>query len=107
MRHVIRSPEDLGQVIRAVRKSTSLRQDDMAAAVGVSRQFAVDAERGKPTVQLGKVLQLLHELGIELSARIPEEASRSLAALQERPRRPREIPAPGGSRHGPTESGGQ
>jgi y4mF family transcriptional regulator len=84
MKHPIHSAEDLGLVIRAVRKSTHLRQDDLAAVVGVSRQFTVDVEKGKPTVQLGRVLLLLRELGIALNVEIPDEASRTLSMLQSR-----------------------
>lgn len=69
-------------VIRAVRKSTRVRQDDLAGAVRVSRQFTHDVEQGKPTVQLGRVLLLLEELGIALNVDIPDEASRTLATLQ-------------------------
>lgn len=84
MKHPIHSAEDLGLVIRAVRKSTRVRQDDLAGTVQVSRQFAIDVERGKPTVQLGRVLLLLQELGIELNVEIPEDASRILSALKAR-----------------------
>jgi transcriptional regulator with XRE-family HTH domain len=87
MKHPINSAADLGLVIRAVRKSTHVRQDDLAGAVRVSRQFTHDVEQGKPTVQLGRVLLLLRELGIALNVDIPDEASRTLATLQ--PSRPR------------------
>lgn len=87
MKHPINSAADLGLVIRAVRKSTRVRQDDLAGAVRVSRQFTHDVEQGKPTVQLGRVLLLLEELGIALNVDIPDEASRTLATLQ--PPRPR------------------
>ncbi len=81
MKHAIQSAEELGRVIRAVRKSSQVRQDDLAAVVGVSRQFTVDVEKGKPTVQLGRVLRLLQELGIELSVDIPLAASNELEQL--------------------------
>jgi y4mF family transcriptional regulator len=84
MKHAIQSSEELGLVIRAVRKSTQVRQDDLAAMVGVSRQFAVDVEKGKPTVQLARVLRLLRELGIELSVDIPSAASKELELLTRR-----------------------
>jgi transcriptional regulator with XRE-family HTH domain len=82
MKHPIHSAADLGLVIRAVRKSTHVRQDDLAGAVRVSRQFTHDVEQGKPTVQLGRVLLLLKELGIALNVDIPDEASRTLSTLQ-------------------------
>lgn len=81
MKHNIHSTEELGLIIRAVRKSTKVRQDDLAAIVGVSRQFTVDVEKGKPTVQLARVLRLLKELGIELSVDLPLDASTELEKL--------------------------
>jgi y4mF family transcriptional regulator len=90
MKHSILTATDLACVIRAVRKSVHVRQDDLAGAVGVSRQFAVDVEKGKPTVQLGKVLQLLEELGVVLSVDIPDEASLVYEQLRRRtPAQPR------------------
>lgn len=93
MKQAIRSLEDLGLVIRAVRKSTAVRQDDLAAAARVSRQFAVDVEKGKPTAQFGRVLQLLAELGITLSVEIPDAASKTLSTLQARRQLQREAQA--------------
>jgi y4mF family transcriptional regulator len=82
MKHSIHTTEELGLVIRAVRKSTRVRQDDLAALVGVSRQFAVDVEKGKPTVQMARVMRLLKELGIELSVDIPLAATQELERLR-------------------------
>lgn len=84
VKHNIQSTEELGLIIRAVRKSTQVRQDDLAAIVGVSRQFTVDVEKGKPTVQFARVLRLLKELGIELSVDIPLAASQELGLLTRR-----------------------
>ncbi len=81
MKLPIRTAADLGLLIRAVRKDAGVRQDDLAGMVGVSRQFAVDAERGKPTIQLAKVLRLLEELGIELSVDLGEGAAREYQRL--------------------------
>lgn len=88
MKQTIRSPEELGKVLRAVRKSTRVRQDDLAALVGVSKQFAVDVEAGKPTVQFGRVLRLLDELGIVLSVDLTPEAMEAFKALRDRASKP-------------------
>ena len=98
MKKTIASPEDLGLLIRAVRKSTKVRQDDLAAVAGVSRQFAVDVERGKPTAQLGRVLLLLKELGITLTADIPNEAAQALEQLLEKRKNAASAPARGSKR---------
>ena len=82
----IRSVADLGMAIRAVRKDQGLRQDDTAGGAGVGHVFLRDVERGKETVQLGLVLKVLDELGIELSIDIPDEALGRLT--QHREKRP-------------------
>lgn len=82
MNHPIRTPADLGSVIRAVRKHAKVRQDDLAGVANVSRQFAIDAERGKPTMQFGKLLQLLSELGITLAVELPEDVEPALKKVQ-------------------------
>jgi transcriptional regulator with XRE-family HTH domain len=81
MRIPIRSAADLGAAIRAVRRQSHVRIDDLAATTGVSKQFTQDVEHGKPTVQFGRVLRLLAELGIPLEVTIPDEVARSLADL--------------------------
>lgn len=80
----IRSVADLGMAIRAVRKDQGLRQDDTAGGAGVGHVFLRDVERGKETVQLGLVLKVLDELGIELSIDIPDEALGRLTQLREK-----------------------
>lgn len=102
MKQTIHSIKDLGLVIRAVRKSSNLRQDDLAGIVGVSRQFAVDVEKGKPTVQFDRVLLLLKELGIPLQVEMPDDASEFLIRLQAS-RNPAQRAAPGGSAEYPHE----
>lgn len=101
MRVPIHSAEDLGLVIRAARKSAQVRQDDLAGTAQVSRQFAFDVERGKPTVQLGRVLRLLQELGVPLSVELDQDAYDSLQRLlRKRRAKPGETapePGPGGT----------
>lgn len=82
MKHVVHSVEDLGLVIRAVRKSAGIRLDDLASTVKVSKQFTSDVERGKPTVQMGRVMRLLEELGVPLSVDIPESVLPVLQRLE-------------------------
>ncbi|UYV15946.1 helix-turn-helix transcriptional regulator [Porphyrobacter sp. ULC335] len=56
----------IGAIIRDERKALGLRQDELAAASGVGLRFLVELERGKPTVQMGKVLDVLAALGCDL-----------------------------------------
>jgi transcriptional regulator with XRE-family HTH domain len=75
----INSVTDLALAVRAVRRASNVRLDDLAAMAGVSKQFASDVERGKPTVQLGLVLRMLSELGVPLKLDIPKDAEGELA----------------------------
>lgn len=60
------SSQDLGCAVRAFRKREGLTQIQLADFCGLSASFISDVERGKPTVELGKVLFLLHNLGLDL-----------------------------------------
>lgn len=67
-------PSEIGALIRAERKAQGLRQDELAAASGVGLRFLVELERGKPTVQLDKLLAVLSTLGCSLEIARPGEA---------------------------------
>jgi HTH-type transcriptional regulator / antitoxin HipB len=62
----------IGKIVREERKALGLRQAELAAASGVGVRFLVDLERGKPTVQLGKVMAVLAALGCSLDIRRPQ-----------------------------------
>lgn len=61
----------IGRIVRGERKAQGLRQDELAAASNVGTRFIVDLEAGKPTIQLGKTLQVLMTLGCDLSIAAP------------------------------------
>jgi y4mF family transcriptional regulator len=65
----------LGLLVRRERKAQKLKQSELAAVSGVGVRFIVDLEAGKPTLQLGKVLQVITTLGCEVQ--IVPPASRS------------------------------
>ncbi|WP_269789522.1 helix-turn-helix domain-containing protein [Stenotrophomonas sp. Iso1] len=62
---------DIGQYVRAVRKAQGLRQDDLAAMAGTSHVVLGNIERGKDTVQIGRVFELLRQLGIRVQLDLP------------------------------------
>ena len=64
----IKDPEQLGRLVRATRKWQHLRQDEVGR---FSHSFIGEMEMGKPTAQIGKVLQALRELGIKLHVELP------------------------------------
>ena len=65
----IRTPIDLGALIRERRKALRLDQKTLAEKVGVSRQWIVDVEQGKPRLEIGLVLRTADALGIVLTCR--------------------------------------
>lgn len=61
----------LGALVRAVRIAQGFRRDELATATGLSPKFITHVESGKATAQVGKVLQLLNELGMHLYVETP------------------------------------
>lgn len=82
MQTTVTSPGELGLLVRAVRRNSHIRIDDLAAMARVSKQFATDVELGKPTVRLGLVFQILNELGLKVSVEIPASAQKELVGLR-------------------------
>lgn len=74
----VASIQDIGSLVRAARKGADIRLDDLAATVKLSKQFVNDLELGKPGVQLGKVLQVLQELGLYLYVDAPDATVQQL-----------------------------
>ena len=64
----IRTPTDLGALIRDHRNSLGLDQKSLAQKVGVSRQWIVEVEQGKPRAEIGLLLRTISALGIALDA---------------------------------------
>ena len=64
----IRTPVDLGALIRDRRIKLGLGQRALAERVGVSRQWIVEVEKGKPRAEIGLLLRTVDALGILLGA---------------------------------------
>lgn len=62
----VRTPSDVGNIIRARRKRLGWDQARLAHEIGVSRQWIVDIEKGKPRAELQLILRALQALGLEL-----------------------------------------
>jgi len=84
MKFPVKSVADLGLLARATRRSNHLRLDDVAGSARLGPVFVGDVEHGKETVQFGRVLRLLEELGIELLADVPQTALDELEKLKAR-----------------------
>jgi HTH-type transcriptional regulator / antitoxin HipB len=69
---LVRSPADLGAVIRDRRKQLKLDQAAFARHMGVSRQWVIAIERGHSRAELGLVLRALDALNILLDAHVDQ-----------------------------------
>lgn len=72
---LIQSSVDLGDLVRERRRWLALKQVDVAGLGNTGNRFIIDLERGKPTVQLQKALDVLDLLGLEVVVR-PKSGSR-------------------------------
>src|SRR5258708_1793177 len=79
----IRTPADLGAAIRDRRTKLGLGQGALARKVGVSRQWIVEAEKGKPRAEIGLLLRTIQALGIALviETAVPGKKGRASAAI--------------------------
>ena len=75
---LLRTPKDVGAVIRSRRRELGLDQASLAKKVGVSRLWIIEVERGKPRAAVGLVLRTLEALGIGL--RLDAPAANAVAA---------------------------
>ena len=66
MRSIISSSTDIGRLVRQKRKADGLTLTEAAALCNVGYRFLSNIENGKPTAQIGKVLQVLTALGLEI-----------------------------------------
>lgn len=64
----IRTPQDIGAIIRESRQQAGLDQAELARRVGVSRQWLVEVERGKPRAEIGLILRVFNALGLPLQS---------------------------------------
>jgi y4mF family transcriptional regulator len=62
----INNSKDFGVAVRARRKQMGLTQSELAAVSGCSLTFLSDLERGKPTAELNKAMQVASMLGMDL-----------------------------------------
>lgn len=67
----IQTPDQLGAAIRSRRKQLKITQKELALTCGTGLRFIIDLERGKPTCQIGKALQVLRSLGLLVETTLP------------------------------------
>src|SRR5690606_19218072 len=67
----ITDSKSLGNAVREARRTLGVTQDQLALTSGTNRRFIIELEQGKPTAQIGKVLQVLRTLGCSLDLKMP------------------------------------
>lgn len=62
---------EISRIITETRISQNLLASELASLSGVSTSFLSDLENGKETLQIGKVLAVISQLGISIEATPP------------------------------------
>jgi HTH-type transcriptional regulator / antitoxin HipB len=70
----INSIHQLAATIRGRRVALGRSQAEIAAAAGVSRDWLIKLEAGKPTVELGLVMDVIDAFGLTLDLTVPDAA---------------------------------
>jgi HTH-type transcriptional regulator / antitoxin HipB len=65
------TPQQIGQLVKKARKTLGVTQRDLALTSGTGLRFIIELEQGKATCQIGKVLTVLHTLGIAMELTLP------------------------------------
>lgn len=68
MPHLIaRKPQDLAAVARAAREQAGLSQAELAERLALSRDYMVDLESGRLSLQVDRLMRVFHELGVTVT----------------------------------------
>jgi HTH-type transcriptional regulator/antitoxin HipB len=65
------TPVQIGQLVKKARRTLGVTQKDLALTSGTGLRFIIELEQGKATCQIGKVLTVLHTLGITMQLTFP------------------------------------
>ncbi len=64
----LRSAKDLGRIIRDERRRQGMTQADLAGLADVGVTFLSQLENGKDSAEIGKAIQVMTMLGIDIDA---------------------------------------
>jgi HTH-type transcriptional regulator/antitoxin HipB len=70
---IIRSSQELSDVVRNRRRELGLTQEELAGVIGVHRVFVSQFEGGKRSVRFDSALRLLQALGLDIDLRPRDE----------------------------------
>lgn len=77
----LRTPRDIGAIIRERRRALGIDQGELAKRVGVSRLWINQVERGKPRASLNLVLRTLSTIGVKIITDTEERPSEDAMAV--------------------------
>jgi transcriptional regulator with XRE-family HTH domain len=78
------SAAEIGKILATARRHHQLTQAELAQAIGATQAWVSEAEQGKETAQIGKVLRALSHLGVRLrTGVVPWSARKSVASEPE------------------------
>lgn len=77
----LRTPADIGVLLRERRRILAMDQAELAQKIGVSRLWINQVERGKAGASLGLVLRALAAVGVELTGVALDEKGQSLLGV--------------------------
>jgi len=80
----IKRTAHIGNIVKLVRKTQGLDQQTTALLTGNGTTFMSEFENGKATVELGRVLKVLEELGIFVELDLPIDESALTASQRKR-----------------------
>jgi transcriptional regulator with XRE-family HTH domain len=75
----VRTPKALGELARQERKSQGLTLDKIYSVTGLTTRFLSEFERGKPNASIGRIMDALQALGLEMLILPRDESERILA----------------------------
>ena len=76
METIVHNPSELGRLASKTRTELGLRQSDLHAYTKLATRFISEVEHGKETAQIGKVMDMLENLGLELVVRPKSEEAK-------------------------------
>lgn len=77
--HIVRTPRQLGPLLRALRKDAGLTQADVAGALGMTRQAVSELENRPEAASFERLMRLCAVLGAEIALH-PRDTSRPARA---------------------------
>jgi len=69
MDHIARTPKQIGEIIRRVRRGRDLSQGELGSKAGLRQETLSKIENGNPATRIESICDVLAGLGLELVVR--------------------------------------